>query len=80
MLSFIFYSGKFEYRMVKEYSRPAADKYIRSEHLRTIDSLVNTALYLVNEFVKISFNIKLFIVKLKTLLPKESIDETTLVI
>ena len=38
--------------MVKEYSRPAADKYIKSEHLRTTEALMSTALYLVNELEK----------------------------
>ena len=35
--------------LVKEYSRPAAGKVIRPSDLRTLDTLVRTTKYLVNE-------------------------------
>lgn len=38
-----------QYNLVKEYSRPAAGKIIRSSDLRTLDTLVKTTNYLTTE-------------------------------
>jgi hypothetical protein len=46
-------SSKLEYNLVKEYSRPAAGKVIKSSDLRTIDTLVRTTNYLIKEYVEI---------------------------
>lgn len=47
---FIIHSSKIEYNLVKEYSRPAAGKVIKSADLRDLDTLMKTTNYLINEY------------------------------
>jgi hypothetical protein len=42
-------SSKVEYNLVKEYSRPAAGKIVKSKELRTIETLLKTVEYLVQQ-------------------------------
>jgi len=42
-------SSKVEYNLVKEYSRPAAGKIVKSKELRTIETLLKTVEHLVQQ-------------------------------
>lgn len=44
-----FINSKVNYQLVKEYSRPAAGKEVKPSELRTLETLINTTIFLVDE-------------------------------